>query len=838
MTDKRINLEDCIPIAAVLDDAIIARDGAITIGWEMFPCEEYNIAEEEYDTITQLLCSSFRTLGEWTMVHRQDVYLKKRYTSARSGKFLSDCYAAHFEGREYLQHRQFIWFTINPVRPGKAGVMKSSLGLSAKGIGTITPAIKNIGYEIEHFESRCSEFIASFTSSGCFTSKRLTTEDLEGIPGEKAGILEEYKNWFNESFENTDIIQEDGTYLDRENARMFSYSFSQSDDFPGEVSNIVKERNLSTEDCDIYLSSGSLIGNNLPYEHIVNVYFLLPEQQLALRELERRKKNMTAMSKGSAENIVHAEGINQFIELIHNDNSMALFSHMNIMVWGDKTDENTIRGYVRPALSQMGMTAKLNTIDMPQLFFAAFPGGSLEIGEDNLMLCELEQALCLGINETFMKGMRKGNLLICDRRRHIPVVIDTQEEAYRSNYIENYNAFILGPSGSGKSFFTNWYVRNCYDAGQHIFIIDKGDSYEGLCEVIREESEGKDGVYYCWSREKQFAFSPLHGCRNWKDEEDGELGISFIIALIKIVWTPEKGWNPTRENILYKIISDFIESLPEMGAEPVFNDFLTYVSDVIAPKIEKRQYKIARQIVKVSDFDASDMSKAMSAYEINGRFGFLLNSLQPADLFSSRFVVFEVDTISKMDKTFYALCVFCIIHAFEQKMRSKSDAFRLLFIEEAWQAISSDATADYLKSLWKTARKYHTSATVVTQQMSDIISSPVIKDAIISNSPVKILLDQKNNSASFEDTAELLGLTQIEQALVKSVGKGIGDDAKYKEVFISLGGKKSGVYALEVSPQECLAYESEKVKKQPLLEKSAELGSIIEAIKQMTEHKG
>ena len=169
-------------------------------------------------------------------------------------------------------------------------------------------------------------------------------------------------------------------------------------------------------------------------------------------------------------------------------------------------------------------------------------------------------------------------------------------------------------------------------------------------------------------------------------------------------------------------------------------------------------------------------------------------------------------------------------------MRSDSEAFRLMFIEEAWQAIATEGTADYLRALWKTARKYHTSATVVTQQVSDIISSPIIKDAILSNSPVKILLDQRSNAASFESIASLLGLSPLEQALVRSVGRDLPEDALYREVFITLGGKRSGVYALEVSPEEALIYESDKVAKRPLMEAARKGGSIIAAARALAGH--
>ena len=842
MSKRSIHLEECIPVALVADGAILARDGAVTIGWEFYPPEQYTVSAEQYDTMTALMASAFRGLPEWTMLHKQDIYCRRRYHSVPTGHFLDDCYSAHFEGREYLEHSQYFWFTFNPALPGRGGAMKGTLQGAAGGIRYHSPELKALPERIREFENRCSEFMTALSGASLCRSRRLTTEDLEGVPGGPDGILEEYKRWFGGPMDGTDIIQVDGTYLDRDSRRLISHSFARTDDLPGEVSNTVKVRSLSSEDCEILLSSASPLGTGLAHEHIVNCYWLLPSQQHALRELDRRRKNMTSMSKGSAENTVHAEGIARFIDMIHAEATVAVYAHMNILSWGPRGSEMAIRGAVGAAISSMSLSGKLNTVDTPQLWFAGFPGGAMEIGEDNLFLAELEQALCLSLSESFTRDFPGGRLRITDRVRHTPVLLDTQEGAYEAKYIENYNAFILGPSGSGKSFFTAWYVRNCFDAGQEVFIIDKGGSYEGLCALIREETCGRDGVYYTWSPEHPFAFAPLSGCRSWKDEKDAVSGMAFFVSLLKIIWSPRGGWDSASDAVLFRIIEDFLEGLPEEGDDPVFEDFLRFLRDEVRPRIlgerkdrkrgpEPEPYTVGGVEVTPSLFDIRSFCIALDPYGEGGRFGFLLNERHPADLFTSRFVVFEVDAISEMDPTLYAICTFCIIRSFERKMRSDSSAFRLLFIEEAWQAIASDATADYLRALWKTARKWHTSATVVTQQVSDIISSPVVKDAILSNSPVKILLDQRSNAASFDQIAALLGLSPVEKALVGSVGRDLHEDARYREVFITLGGKRFGVYALEVSPEEALVYESDKVRKRPLFEKAREMGSIISALK-------
>ena len=850
MNDTRtLSLEDCIPAVLVSDGAILARDGSVTVGWELLPPEEHSLGQEQFDTATALAASAFRGLPPWTMVHRQDVYRMRRYHSDPSGGFLAGRFAAHFEGREHLEHRQYLWLTFNPVAEGRAGAMKSAFQGAAGGIRYRTPVPKDLERRLVEFVSRCTEFVSVLSSAPGWGSRRIATEDLEGIPGGPDGLLEDYLRWFGGPLDGTDIVQTDGTYLDRDARRLFSHSFSRADDLPGEVSNTVKAGGLCSPGFDLLLSGAAPFGSGLPFAHVVNAYWLFPDQRHALRVLDRRMKNMTSMSGGSAENTVNAEGIARFIDMIHAESTAAVYTHLNVLSWGPREDELRMRGAVGAAASSLGLAGKLNTVDTPQLWIAGMPGAEMELGEDNLFLAELEQSLCLTVGETFARDFPGGgNLRLCDRRRMVPVAVDTQQRAYDAKLIENYNAFVLGPSGSGKSFFTNWYVRSCYDLGQHVFIIDRGGSYEGLCAVIREESGGRDGLYCEWSEDRPFAFSPLAGCRGWADETDGASGLSFFVALLKTIWSPKGGWDAASDAVLLRMVQDFVGMLPPEGDDPLFGDFLRFASGQVRQRIvggmgrdgkgrwkKLPPYLVGGVEVTPQVFDIDAFLVALDPYGEDGRFSFLLNARHPADLFGSRFTVFELDAVAETDPTLYALCTFCIIHVFGRKMRGGDDAFRLLFIEEAWQAVATDATADYLRGLWKTARKYHTSATVVTQQLSDIVSSSVVKDAIISNSPVKILLDQRGNAAGAEEAARLLGLSPIEQALVRSVGRGVAPGARYREVFISLGGNRSGVYALEVSPEEALVYESDKVRKRPLLERANELGSMIAAVRELAQ---
>ena len=155
---------------------------------------------------------------------------------------------------------------------------------------------------------------------------------------------------------------------------------------------------------------------------------------------------------------------------------------------------------------------------------------------------------------------------------------------------------------------------------------------------------------------------------------------------------------------------------------------------------------------------------------------------------------------------------------------------KVMLIEEAWKAIANRQMSNYIVWLWKTARKHNAVAMVVTQDIDDIISSPIVKDAIINNSSIKILLDQKNYINNFDKISQFLSLSPHDKALVLSVNRTTTGRIA-KEVFVKRG-NLSQVYSVEVSPQERVVYNTTKRDKEHL-HSLMESYSIIESIEKI-----
>lgn len=365
-------------------------------------------------------------------------------------------------------------------------------------------------------------------------------------------------------------------------------------------------------------------------------------------------------------------------------------------------------------------------------------------------------------------------------------------------------------------------VRSYYETGAHIVLVDVGHSYKGLCDLV-------NGYYFTYSETTPIKFNPFYiGAGDTLDIEKKESIKTLLLALWK---KDDESFTRSEYVALSNALQGYFDRLEkDKRIFPCFNTFYEYVQIDFLKILEQDK-------VKERHFDIDNFLFVLRPFYKGGEFDFLLNATQNLDLLQQRFIVFELDNIK--DSILFPVVTLIIMETFISKMRKLKGIRKIILIEEAWKAIAREGMAEYIKYLFKTVRKFFGEAIVVTQEVEDIISSPVVKQAIINNSDCKILLDQSKYQNKFDQIQELLGLTEKEKALVLSVNKANDLARKYKEVFISLGGMLSKVYRTEVSLEEYLAYTTEEREKVKVQQYAAEYGSIEKGIEALAmEMKG
>lgn len=417
---------------------------------------------------------------------------------------------------------------------------------------------------------------------------------------------------------------------------------------------------------------------------------------------------------------------------------------------------------------------------------------------------------------------------MADRISGKPLHVDISDLPMKKGVITNRNKFIPGPSGSGKSFFTNHMCRQYYEQGTHIVLVDTGNSYQGLCNLIHRKTDGRDGIYFTYTEENPIAFNPFYTDDHVFDIEKRE----SIKTLILTLWKRDNE-APTRaeEVALSNAVSLYIDKLKEDSRmTPSFNTFYEFVRDEYSGVLETKK-------VREKYFDIANFLNVLEPYYRGGEYDFLLNSDRQLDLLSKRFIVFEIDAI-KDHKILFPVVTIIIMEVFINKMRRLQGIRKMILIEEAWKVIAKEGMAEYIKYLFKTVRKFFGEAIVVTQEVDDIIASPIVKESIINNSDCNILLDQRKYMNKFDSIQALLGLTDKEKSQILSINMSNVPSRKYKEVWFGLGGVQSAVYATEVSLEEYYTYTTEESEKLEVLRLTEQLDGNMElAIKQMAERE-
>ena len=827
-TLKASTLESKFPLLSVEHGCIVSKDADITVGFRVELPELYTVTSAEYEAIHATWVKAMKVLPDYCIVHKQDIFIRETYkpdTDREDMSFLSRSFERHFNERPYLNHYCYLSLTKTTKERSRT---QSNFSTLCRGF--IVPKEIKDKEAVTKFLESVGQFASILNESGYLGLRQLTDEEITGTDTE-AGIIEKYF-----SLSQTDTTTLEDITLKADEMKIGDnylclHTLSDVEDLPGEVATDSRYEKLSTDRSDCRLSFAAPIGLLLPCNHIYNQYVFIDDSAANLQKFEKMAKNMHSLSRYSRSNQINKEWIDEYLNEAHSFGLTSVRCHCNVMAWSDDREElKRIRNEVGSQLAQMECKPRHNTADTPTLFWAAIPGNAADFPAEESFYTFIEQAVCFFSQETnYRNSPSPFGIKMVDRLTGKPLHLDISDLPMKKGIITNRNKFVLGPSGSGKSFFMNHLVRQYYEQGTHVVLVDTGNSYQGLCEMINKKTKGDDGIYFTYTEEKPISFNPFYTDDFVYDVEKKD----SIKTLLLTLWKSEDDKiTKTESGELGSAVTAYIDRIKaDRSITPNFNTFYEFMRDDYRHELESRAIKVGKD-----DFNIDNFLTTLRQYYSGGRYDFLLNSRENIDLLGKRFIVFEIDAI-KENRELFPVVTIIIMEAFINKMRRLKGIRKQLIVEEAWKALSSASMSEYLKYLYKTVRKYFGEAIVVTQEVDDIISSPVVKEAIINNSDCKILLDQRKYMNKFDAIQDLLGLTDKERGQILSINMANNPSRLYKEVWIGLGGTQSAVYATEVSAEEYLTFTTEETEKMEVLALADKLGSIESAIKQLADKK-
>ena len=766
-------------------------------------------------------------MPNYSILHKQDIFITEKYEpDIRRDElsFLSRSFERHFNERPYLHHTCYLFLTKTTKERSR---QQSNWNTLCRGF--LVPKEIRDKETVERFMEAVGQFESIVNDSGLVRLERLTTEEITGTENEP-GIIERYLTL---SADGTTMLQDMQLNPDEMrigDKRLCLHTLSDLDDLPGKVRTDGRYERLSTDRSDCRLSYAAPVGVMLSCDHIYNQWIFIDDSNENLSRFEKMAKNMQSLSRYSRSNQINKEWLDEYLNEAHSNGLQSVRCHCNIVAWAENGDElRRVKNDVGSALALMECTPHHNTTDLPALYWAGIPGNEADFPAEETFYTFTGQALCFFTAETcYRNSLSPFGIRMVDRLTGKPVFLDISDLPMKKGVVTNRNKFILGPSGSGKSFFTNHLVRQYWEQGTHILLVDTGNSYKGLCDLIHQKTGGDDGIYFTYKENDPISFNPFFTEDYRYDIEKRDSIKTLILTLWKREDEPPRR---SEEVALSNAVSLYIEKIKKnRKIKPNFNSFYDFV---------RKDYRkiLADKNVREKDFDVDGFLNVLEPYYKNGEYGYLLNSDKELDLLNKRFIVFELDVV-KDNPILFPVVTIIIMETFINKMRRLQGIRKMILIEEAWKAIAKEGMANYIRYLFKTVRKFYGEAVVVTQEVDDIISSPVVKETIINNSDCKILLDQRKYQNKFDQIQNLLGLTDKERSQILSINLANAANRLYKEVWIGLGGTQSAVYATEVSAEEYLCYTTEETEKLELIRLTEKLGGNIElAIKQLAESK-
>jgi conjugation system TraG family ATPase len=808
--DNSRDIEQTLPLWKVEQDCILSKNGDVTVAFKLVLPEIFSLSNEEYETLHHAWLKAIKILPVNTVLHKQDWFLQSAYQhdlGRVNENLLMRSSDQFFNERPFLDHSCYLMVTLKPSGRKPASSAFSNL-LRRK---LVPPEHLNTKL-MQRLISSTGQFQRILSDSGFVEVQRMHADEITGT-AHKPGLLEKYLCLPDEGQSQTlkDIVFKPDMKIGEHYCQL--YTLADAEDLPASCSPRINYDKYSTDRTKFAVGFASPIGQLLPVNHIYNQYLIIADAQKTLKRLEQKRTRLHSLSMYSRENAIGRDATAEFLNEAISVGRLPIKAHFNLLCWTDKEEERKeLRNQTASALSKMDAVPRLETKGAAQIWWAGLPGNEADLPQNETFDTFAEQASCFLNMETAYRSSKSSfGIRMGDRLTGVPVHVDISDEPMRKGVTTNRNKIVVGGSGSGKSMFMNHLLHSYVQQGAHCIVVDVGHSYEGLCKLV-------DGYYFTYSEDSPIRFNPFHiPAGEVLDVEKKESIKTLLVAL----W---KHNDETFRRSEYVAISNALQSYYAYLNEnqevfACFNSFYDFLQSHFIAELEADR-------VKDRDFDIHNFLYVLRPFYKGGEFDYLLNATENLDVLQQPFIVFELDNV-KDHPILFPVITLIIMEMFISKMRKLKGIRKVITIEEAWKAIAKAGMAEFMKYLYKTVRKYFGEAITVTQEIDDMLSSPIIKEAIINNADCKILLDMKKFQNKFDRVQSVLGMTDKGRDLVLSINRANDPTKKYREVYIELGNQLMKVYRYEPSVEEYYAYSTEQTEKLKLQEYTARYGGDI-----------
>ncbi|MEE9361408.1 MAG: TraG family conjugative transposon ATPase [Cellulophaga sp.] len=769
---KKINLSAYHPILDIQDHIVFANNGNVVLGYQVDNPEIYSLAEKDFEDIHGAWFQAFKSLPVATVIHKQDIYQKKEYLAEElpNKSFLQHTTYDYFIGREFIEHSSYLFFILPYNKALNASKFTNPFRKVEKGIH------KQMDHNVQ-------EFIASVNDAVSFVNNSRKVSLIPLGIDKVLSLTNAYFNGFNEGFD-TDI------QLKKSNIEIGDHHFDvlaiNSELCFGDVVQSSKTNDKFTSD-DFVFHQGFIdgLGLNLNENHIVNQIIYLDDKHKWRKLLDKKIEELKKSSNFGTQNKVILKKIEEIVDKINADDSSRIIrGHINIVFWAREARElENIASKIKTEFKELDIIPYYpKGEERKHYFLNSYCCFTSNFSNEDLFVTDLKHALCLYINNTNYQSDATG-VIFNDRQHNIPVLKDVWDE--KKKRIKARNFAIFAPTGEGKSFLANNILRQYFEVGVRLVIIDLGGSYSKFAKLYPD-----DHIILRYEQGKNLGINPFYisDVNDLTPERLEDLTI-FLLELL----ASGKETTKAEEVAVKKVLRYYyLQNVDSTHSLVNLYQFVDTKKDTLLEELH----------IQEQHFNIYDFLHILSEYVDDGLYSFLFNVSedQTYKIEDKRLIVFELDEV-KDNKEILSVMLKLIKSAIQRTIwRNKAEKGIILFDEFAKQ-LKFDNVLESVEFYYQAIRKQNGAIGIILQSINQLPNNST-SASILENTQVIYSL---RNEKGYAELKSRLNLSSHDLNQLKSIRNNLTGTRKYTEMFIKIG-KESNIFRLEVPKEVYAAY--------------------------------
>lgn len=768
---KTINLAAYHPILDIQNNMIFANNGNVLLCYRVDIPEIFSLSESDFEDIHGAWFQGFKSLPNGTIIHKQDIYLKTSYDAHNipNSSFLERATHDYFKGREYLEHRCYLFFILPYNKALNTSRYVNPFRTIEKGTH------RQMDHKLHEFSTAVQDAVSFINNSRKVSLMPLNENEI-------ISLTQTYFNGFNEGFD-TDIQLKKSDIEIGDNH--FDVLAINSELCFGETVQSSKTNNRYTSD-DFVFHQGFMdgLGLNLNENHILNQIIYLDDKHKWRKLLEKKIEELNKSSNFGTQNKVILKKIEDIVDRINADDSSRIIrGHFNIVFWSrDVQDLSRIASKIKAEFKELDIVPYYpKSEERKHYFLNSYCCFASNFSNDDLYVTDLKHALCLYINNTNYKSDTQG-IIFNDRQHNVPILKDVWDE--KKKRIKARNFAIFAPTGEGKSFLANNILRQYFESGVRLVIIDLGGSYSKFAKLYP-----KDHIILRYEQGKNLGINPFYISTDadLTPERLEDLAM-FLLELL----ASGKEAKKAEEVAMKKVLLHYYATIRSNHSLESLYQFVDTNKDILISNLN----------ISEAHFSIYNFLHILSEYVGHGLYSFLfsISEDQTYKIEDKRLIVFELDEV-KDNKEILSVMLKLIKSAIQRTIwRNKAEKGIILFDEFAKQ-LKFGNVLESVEFYYQAIRKQNGAIGIILQSINQLPNNST-SASILENTQVIYSL---RNEKGYEELKSRLSLSSHDLNQLKSIRNQLSGTRKYTEIFIKIG-KESNIFRLEVPKEVYAAY--------------------------------